>query len=1032
MNASLRLLTFLSLCCGPTARAEAPYLVKDINPSTSRQPRAVQKPVVAGSKAYFSAWSREAGQEIWVTDRTVAGTRVLKDIFPGMLSSEPSRLMAAGSRIYFIADDGVHGREPWTSDGTAAGTRLLGDFFPGSGSDNPQPIGATSSRVWIQSGTPTGIGLWSSDGTPEGTIELNPSVEGSGRRFGAPRIFCTVGNTAYFAVGDHSDLWRSDGTVEGTQRIEQFDSPPGVRPEIHEMKAAGDRLYFILSVAGRESVWHTDGSPDAAVQIPRSPESDTWTILRNLHVAGENKLFFIGQPEEGTEEAWRRGDGTLAGSERFLGDGPPMGNDAQIALFGDALYFAREDASAGYELWRSDGTKAGTVRLKDIDPGTRSSSPASFTVSGSWLYFMAATQKNGREIWRTDGTEKGTRLVLESARGSGSTGPEDLTADSGNLFFLGGQLSPGNDLWFVDGAKRKGRQLTTPGAKGESGAGGATPGAEGPEISAAVGGNYLFGANDGKSGGSLWSSNGTSKDTKPLIKVKPFASLTSLGTFTPFGSKSLFVAAMYGKPRQLWITNGSSGGTRQLTNLPVESAPGDIVTNGTVAFFTSGQPIYNRLWMTDGTAGGTRQLFQPDEEPFNVSPGAVHLQGSTLYFVSTTPSLTRELWRTDGTAAGTVRIKNDFPAASQQELKLGNLRQAGDKVCFTTTIPHPSQPWPARFSQLWSTDGTTVGTVPVPFDIIPATNIWIRRSLQFGEKFLFLGTLDVGGSHWWISDGTTEGTRRLTATPVLPGTEYEITWPTHETLGGKLFFMVEDATHGLEPWITDGTPEGTSLIADIRPGNASSYPSDFTPVGDRIYFTADDGVHGRELWVTDGTEAGTVMAADILPGTLGSSPFGLRVAGNRLFFSAESLHQGIELHAINLPAAAAGMRLAATSASVESSGLPSDSRELLNHAFNLAPGCSDTTSLTPGTGTSGFPAFSRADGVFRAEYLRRNDGQLRYVAKCSPTLEPGSFVPMTGPETVVDLDGLWQRVIIEHPVNDGTPRMFGIVEVEAR
>lgn len=1023
MNFAIRLLTILSLCCAATARAEVPRLVKDINPSTIRQPRMVQKPVVAGPRAYFSAWSREAGQEIWVTDRTVAGTGVLKDVCPGMVSSEPSAFMAAGSRIFFLADDGVHGREPWTSDGTTAGTHLLGDFLPGPDAGNPVLIGASSTRIWFYSQTSTGFSVWSSDGSPEGTIELNPSLAGAERRFGAPRLFCTIGETAYFVTGQ-ADVWRSDGTLEGTQRIEQFDAPPGSLPFIAELVATQNHLYLILSIDRRESLWKTDGSPAAAVQIPRSPESDTWEVFRNLQVSGDDKLFFIGQPELNTEETWRCGDGTLEGSVRFLGDGPPMGSQEAV-LFGDALYFLRNDPSAGYELWQSDGTKAGTHLLKDIDPGSRSSDAGKFTVSGPWIYFTAQTIKNGREIWRTDGTAKGTRLVIETARGSGSTLPEELTADNGNLFFLGGQQSLGGDLWFVDGVRRKGRQLTTPGAKGVDGMRGAYSPWYASGISGTGSSKYLFWGNDGKIGSSLWASDGTAKGTKPLIKIKPFNDVSNLESFTPFGDRELFVASMRNQSRQLWITNGSSGGTRQLTRYTTDAAP-RVVTNGTAAFFASGESIYSRLWTTDGTVGGTRQLFRPDGEPFNLMQVSLHLDGSTLYFVSITPSLTRELWRTDGTGAGTVLIKNNFPAPlGQQSLSLGNFRQAGDKVCFTVGD--------FQSSQLWSTDGTTEGTLPVPFDISPAASVKILRSLPFESGFIFLATLKSGDTHWWISNGTTEGTQRLTTTPVSPG-DVPINGEAdpHMVLGGKLLFVADDATHGRELWITDGTPQGTGLFADIRSGTAPSYPAEFTLAGDRMYFTADDGVNGRELWVTDGTPEGTLIAAEILPGTTSSYPSQLRVVGNRLFFGAESLYQGYELHTIDLPLPTASLRLAASSATVESSTLPASSQELLNLAFNLPPGNSAASPLIPGTGTFGFPSFSRSIGVFRVEYLRRNDGQLRYTAKCSTSLEPGSFVPMSGAETVVDIDELWQRVVIEHPISGDTPHIFGIVEVEPR
>src|SRR5687767_9958012 len=96
---------------------------------------------------------------------------------------------------------------------------------------------------------------------------------------------------------------------------------------------------------------------------------------------------------------------------------------------------------------------------------------------------------------------------------------------------------------------------------------------------------------------------------------------------------------------------------------------------------------------------------------------------------------------------------------------------------------------------------------------------------------------------------------------------------------GGAFFVVDDGVHGAEPWITDGTPGGTFLLRDVRPGPAGSNVRAATPAGDRLYFTADDGLTGQELWRTDGTPEGTVLVADIHPGAESSAPLALAAAG---------------------------------------------------------------------------------------------------------------------------------------------------------
>jgi ELWxxDGT repeat protein len=78
---------------------------------------------------------------------------------------------------------------------------------------------------------------------------------------------------------------------------------------------------------------------------------------------------------------------------------------------GGTLYLRANDGSSGYELWRSDGTEAGTVRVKDILAGSNSSDPRSLTNVAGTLFFSANDGTSGDELWKSDGTEAGTVRV---------------------------------------------------------------------------------------------------------------------------------------------------------------------------------------------------------------------------------------------------------------------------------------------------------------------------------------------------------------------------------------------------------------------------------------------------------------------------------------------------------------------------------------------------------------------------------------------------------------------------------------------
>ena len=79
-----------------------------------------------------------------------------------------------------------------------------------------------------------------------------------------------------------------------------------------------------------------------------------------------------------------------------------------LTNFNGTLLFAANDGTDGTELWRSDGTSAGTYMVKDIYAGVSGGNPTWLTVMNGAVYFSACDSTHGYELWKSDGTSSGT------------------------------------------------------------------------------------------------------------------------------------------------------------------------------------------------------------------------------------------------------------------------------------------------------------------------------------------------------------------------------------------------------------------------------------------------------------------------------------------------------------------------------------------------------------------------------------------------------------------------------------------------
>ena len=420
-----------TLFLGTTLSAQIPaQLLKDINPGDgSSIPSQIFQ---VGGKNLFFAEHPDLGYELFETDGTEAGTQLIKDINPGdsgagLASHRQFGFVENGGMMYFYATSGL-----WRTDGTATGTIQLMDLETNLKISNYSFMAALGDDVFVLD---LDEQLLKTNGTVAGFEDIAVVPELS-------RNLVSANGKLYFLANEYTGtqpnffvktyLWESDGTASGTQQLElvmesYVDHPTSIKDAGGRLFSVNDQLIYAELTCGN--------CPPSTNYIRyhetrANPWDENWAFL------GDDLLI---APGTVLERVNANGRDTIKNLNNFYGE--------DFTVLGNKLYFDVEQ-----DLWVSDGTETGTVKVKD--EGWVSCSNywgGHFAQKDDKVFFSLC--KGNSEIWVTDGTAAGTQLAgtLPDFFFSSSGGQIfNLSVVEEQLFFTFQDSLTGHEMWVLD------------------------------------------------------------------------------------------------------------------------------------------------------------------------------------------------------------------------------------------------------------------------------------------------------------------------------------------------------------------------------------------------------------------------------------------------------------------------------------------------------------------------------------------------------------------------------------------------------
>jgi ELWxxDGT repeat protein len=482
--------------------------------------------------------------------------------------------------------------------------------------------------------------------------------------------------------------------------------------------------------------------------------------------------------------------------------GSPIGSaPVWLGNTGNVLFFIAQPATgtipATAALFKSDGTTAGTTQVAPIDGfGVQTYQVGTLFISaGTKSYFLANTTAAGQQVWVTDGTTAGTHQVADPYTGTDSESPTLLGLTGTDLVFAEATTDNTMQLFSTDGTAA-GTQTLSSFAQNQYGL---------VSDSIAINGKVYVALEStvGCCEPDLWATDGTSSGTVRIDSNEGYPTFhLQPSSLQPFGDSVAL------------LTNTENQGV-QLSTVNTATNALTILATGTGASYGS----------------------------------TIAVMDGFILYLSGDPNDGQQLWRSDGTVPGTALVMNMGPGV--QFAQLGQnivMTRVGNRAIFQS---ENAQNGP----QLWSSDGTAQGTVPLIATPTPSGSGYAQPLLGVAGTHGYYAVYNGTDFRVVVTDGTVAGTQVLTGAGPLDENGIPDTQVAGDDSLAFIYTYHLDASDNTKHLYAYSPP--SNVLTHLQDGAIPDGGEPMLVYGGRLYFKGSDPVHADNPWVSDGTVAGT-------------------------------------------------------------------------------------------------------------------------------------------------------------------------------